>query len=374
MIDRFETIMLLLLLAVLFYLSLPLRTEKNLRLEGDSWSSIIAQLQRRGYAVGAPDAWLLERLGSPQAGWVYLGKNRMERLEFLHRLAAPSSRFRPVTLIPGETTLLFLDELAKTLDKNATRLREAYRRLSPYPEAGILAESYNVPLHYSEERIVNYLLNLSERRYRKLAAEAGIPYDPKNWQRILTIASIIQKEAANRREMPLVASVIVNRLKKRMRLQMDGTLNYGRYSHVRVTPQRIRATTAPTTPTNTAASRKLPSATSPPPPSAPPSIRPKPTTSTSSATTGAPTTSAKTTANTSKRSKKSVKSSKGKNERRHGINPPPLPGRPLHPGIVGNTDRLPAFGVGGLRPRQRVARIPSQFGVLAESGERRAKS
>jgi UPF0755 protein len=240
MIDRFETIMLLLLLAVLFYLSLPLRTEKNLRLEGDSWSSIIAQLQRRGYAVGAPDAWLLERLGSPQAGWVYLGKNRMERLEFLHRLAAPSSRFRPVTLIPGETTLLFLDELAKTLDKNATRLREAYRRLSPYPEAGILAESYNVPLHYSEERIVNYLLNLSERRYRKLAAEAGIPYDPKNWQRILTIASIIQKEAANRREMPLVASVIVNRLKKRMRLQMDGTLNYGRYSHVRVTPRRIR--------------------------------------------------------------------------------------------------------------------------------------
>ena len=25
-----------------------------------------------------------------------------------------------------------------------------------------------------------------------------------------------------------------------MRLQMDGTLNYGKYSHVKVTPERIR--------------------------------------------------------------------------------------------------------------------------------------
>jgi len=240
MIDRFETILLLLLLTVLFYLGLPLRTEKNLRIRGDSWPSIISQLQTRGYAVGAPDVWILERLGAPTPGWVYLGKTRMERLEFLHRLASATSRFRPVTLIPGETTVIFFDELARALDKNATRLREAYRRLSPYPEAGILAESYNIPLHYSEERIINYLLNLSERRYRKLAAGAGIPYNPENWRRILTVASIIQKEAANRKEMPRVASVIYNRLRKKMRLQMDGTLNYGRFSHVKVTPRRIR--------------------------------------------------------------------------------------------------------------------------------------
>ena len=44
--------------------------------------------------------------------------------------------------------------------------------------------------------------------------------------------------------MPIVSSVIYNRLKKGMRLQMDGTLNYGKYSHIKVTPERIKNDTS----------------------------------------------------------------------------------------------------------------------------------
>ncbi len=40
--------------------------------------------------------------------------------------------------------------------------------------------------------------------------------------------------------MPTVSSVIHNRLKKGMKLQMDGTLNYGKYSHIKITSQRIK--------------------------------------------------------------------------------------------------------------------------------------
>ena len=239
-IDRLETIVLFLLLSFLYYFTLPVHTPKNIRLTGDSIDSIIAELQNKSVEVGRIDRWILGRLAPPQKGWIYLGKNRMNRLEFLSEITSPANRFKPVTLIPGETTVIFLDQLAKSLERNATKLRRAFSQLSPYPEAGILAESYNVPLRYDEKRIINYLLNLTRRRYRALAREAGIPYEPKRWLRILTVASIIQKEAANRREMPLVASVIYNRLRKKMRLQMDGTLNYGRYSHLRVTPERIR--------------------------------------------------------------------------------------------------------------------------------------
>lgn len=238
-IDRFESILLLLLVSVLFYLVQPIRTEKNLELRSDASEKIISQLQKRGYALAWPDRFLLRMLGRPERGWIYLGSERMSRLDFLHRLAS-SDRFVRITLIPGETSVIFFDQMGRRLHKNPEKLFAAYRSLSPYPEGGILAESYNIPLRYDAHQAVQYLINLSEKRFRRLARENGITYTPQSWQRILTVASIIQKEAANRSEMPIVASVIYNRLKKRMRLQMDGTLNYGRYSHIRVTPRRIR--------------------------------------------------------------------------------------------------------------------------------------
>jgi UPF0755 protein len=236
----FENIVLLSLLSLLYYLTIPVSTPKNLLLPSGSIKTIITQLQTDGCDVGRIDALLLRGLGPPQSGWIYLGKNSMNRLEFLHKLGKASGRFKKITLIPGETTVIFLEQLAETMDKNGSALMREFLRQSPYKEAGILADTYNIPLHYNERRIIEYLVNLSRKRYKTLAEKAGISYDPSTWKRILIIASIIQKEAANRDEMPKVSSVIFNRLKRNMRLQMDGTLNYGRYSHVRITPDRIR--------------------------------------------------------------------------------------------------------------------------------------
>ncbi len=55
----------------------------------------------------------------------------------------------------------------------------------------------------------------------------------------------MQKEAANVEEMPLIASVIFNRLKKGMPLQMDGALNYQEFSHAKVTKERIKTDNTP---------------------------------------------------------------------------------------------------------------------------------
>jgi UPF0755 protein len=97
-----------------------------------------------------------------------------------------------------------------------------------------------VPLGIKEKQLMDFLIRESEKKYKNFSEKIYGNYDTKRWKKILTIASIIQKEAANNEEMPLVSSVIYNRLKKGMRLQMDGTLNYGEYSHTKVTPERIR--------------------------------------------------------------------------------------------------------------------------------------
>lgn len=52
------------------------------------------------------------------------------------------------------------------------------------------------------------------------------PRPLKSWNEVITLASIVQKETPKTDEMPIVASVYLNRLNKRMKLQADPTVVY----------------------------------------------------------------------------------------------------------------------------------------------------
>ena len=239
-----ENIALAFIISFAFYTTLPVKTTKTLLVPQGSISHIIAQLTKQGYALSVIDKYLLVLMGQPQSGWVNIGSSELNRVDFLYKLTTAKAKMEKITLIPGETKEIFLDIISKKLGLNKVKLDSYYKRFSKYPEAGIYADTYYVPYGITEKHLMFFLTTESEKKYKEISKKVYGTYRQKQWLKILIIASIIQKEAANTEEMPIVASVIFNRLKKGMRLQMDGTLNYGKFSHAKVTPERIKNDTS----------------------------------------------------------------------------------------------------------------------------------
>ncbi|NEW60585.1 endolytic transglycosylase MltG [Sulfurovum sp. bin170] len=229
------------LVSMAFYITTPIGiTTDTLKLPKGSITNTINHLQNSGVKLSKIDIYLLATLGQPKHGELDIGIGIINRIDFLDKLTTASEAIQIITLIPGETRPIFLEDIAKRYKLDYKRLDSYYNQFSNYKEAGIIPDTYHVPKGIKEEKIISFLVELSEKKYEKLAKKHLKRYDKKEWLKYLTIASIVQKESANSEEMPIVASVVYNRLKIDMALQMDGTLNYGKYSHTKVTPKRIK--------------------------------------------------------------------------------------------------------------------------------------
>lgn len=233
-------VFLILLIGTFYYLTLPLKSESVVFIPQGTISKIIANLNNNGYTMSKIDAISLRFLGQPQAGWIDLGSQNLKRGEFLYKLTTAKAALVSITLIPGETTLVFLHQLAQQLGLNAEKLVEEYQKQAPYKEGMFYPETYKIPKGIDEPLLIQMLLKYSQSAFKQASMKIFGEYNEKKWHEWVIIASVIQKEAAAKDEMPIVSSVIKNRLKIGMRLQMDGTLNYGLYSHTKITPERIR--------------------------------------------------------------------------------------------------------------------------------------
>ncbi len=162
------------------------------------------------------------------------------KADFLYKLTTAKAALHDITIIPGETTYVFLDQLAKNLGLDRVKLQEEFEKQSPVKEGVFVPNTYKIPVGISEKELISLLLKISLKKMKAISIKIFGSYNEKKWFRYIVIASIIQKESANNKEMPLVSSVIYNRLKNGMKLQMDGTLNYGKYSHTKVTSKRIK--------------------------------------------------------------------------------------------------------------------------------------
>jgi UPF0755 protein len=233
--------MLLLTFFIIYYFALPLKVKNLVHIPSGSIAKIITHLQEKErIEIAWFDKFTIRVFGQPQSGWIALESKVLTKADLLYKLCHAKAAVKTITLVPGETSYFFLRQLSEKFDLNITLLESAYNEVMPVKEGYIVPETYNIPLGLNEKRLIEILYNFSKHKHQSLAKKFLGLYNEKQWLKYLRMASVIQKEAANIHEMPIVASVIYNRLKKGMKLQMDGTLNYAHFSHQKVTPYRIR--------------------------------------------------------------------------------------------------------------------------------------
>jgi len=95
----------------------------------------------------------------------------------------------------------------------------------PRYEGYLFPATYNFPKYYTMEEITKILLETFNKRYTPFmyakAKKIGLSTDE-----VVTLASIVERETGNPIEYRKIAGVFMNRLKVKMKLQSDATINY----------------------------------------------------------------------------------------------------------------------------------------------------
>ncbi|MFF7976251.1 endolytic transglycosylase MltG [Streptomyces sp. NPDC007905] len=94
------------------------------------------------------------------------------------------------------------------------------------PEGYLFPATYSVRKGATPESLLRSMVDTANKRYNGAPIAAGAQRDAMNVYQAVTVASIVQAEAATSADMGKVARVIFNRLQRGMPLQMDSTINY----------------------------------------------------------------------------------------------------------------------------------------------------
>jgi UPF0755 protein len=189
-----ENIILVFIISFAFYTTIPVKTTQTLFIPQGSIGNIISQLTKKGYELSFIDSYILRFMGSPQSGWIHIGENELNRIDFLYKLTNAKAVINKVTLIPGETSELFFELLAKELKLDAAKLNRYYLKFSSYPEAGIYADTYYVPYGIKEKHLMSFLVRESEKKYQRFSEKIYGNYDKKQWLKVLVMPPLSKKK------------------------------------------------------------------------------------------------------------------------------------------------------------------------------------
>ncbi|MDD2485304.1 MAG: endolytic transglycosylase MltG [bacterium] len=204
--------------------------------QGMSARAVAVRLEEKGVIASSLSFRALIKLtgtaGDIKAGEYDLS-GRRNQWQVLKYLAEGRVNYHIITVPEGYTVSQIADLLQKSGAGNEAQFRAAARignRSRPavlYAMEGYLfPDTYRIPAGMKEPAIVSMM----NRRFNevtapldmvRVSAQRGLtPHD------LLTIASLIEKEAAVPDDRRVIASVIYNRLSMGMRLECDATVQY----------------------------------------------------------------------------------------------------------------------------------------------------
>lgn len=95
-----------------------------------------------------------------------------------------------------------------------------------YIEGVYFPDTYLIPVDESPAEVAARLIAKFNEKFAPALKEAA--KQNIRWPTLLKIASLVQREAAGKNDMPLIAGIIWNRLLQNMKLDIDATVQYAR--------------------------------------------------------------------------------------------------------------------------------------------------
>ncbi len=130
----------------------------------------------------------------------------------------------PEGLRKEEIAKLLSDALGWTTKQKNKWIKTDTTTKPDYIEGVYFPDTYLIPTNETTEAVAARLISKFNENFASYLPE----FTAKNikWTKALTLASIVQREAANDADAPLIAGILWNRLNQNMQLDVDATLQY----------------------------------------------------------------------------------------------------------------------------------------------------
>jgi UPF0755 protein len=218
-----------------------------------SFEKALADLEKHGVvrnaqALGWYASWKHESITVPIGTYQFhpgMGADQVIKalhsaIEQMVRIPETNFSYRTANLLQRKGVLDATEYKAMIKDPTQFKADVSYPLPATSLEGYLYPDTYDLPPLMGAHDTIDRQLQAFGEKIAPLLMKKS-----KNWNKTLTIASMVELEAAKDKDRPLIAGVIVNRIKLKMPLQIDATVLYALQQWRRLTFADYRNTISP---------------------------------------------------------------------------------------------------------------------------------